>query len=332
MVDEEFPVVKKSNILVRAQWGAKTVWAYRMVAWVASQIKNTDQDFEEYTLDVRALLESTGRRFDAQSRKELQDGIDDAMSHLLHFQYEGDDITVAPFSICKLNSEGILKAQFHPVLKPHYLNLRSHFTKYALMDYLSLKSRYGAALYELLKSYESLGSKTIRLKDLHEKLEVPPTFRRIYAQFKKFVLESAKKDIEEHTSMRFSWKEKRLNGENPRSKVVSLEFLFSSERVSDSILKTMLSKKTHSDADIIQMALDCFQLHYERNEETGLFDEVGDESCPMHDCPRHASLDRIREMTTNPICVHCCLQSGPMCRQRWRAMDIVDDRRHAPEI
>ena len=62
--------------------------------------------------------------------------------------------------------EGCVNIELSQQLRPHLLNLKERFTKYFLRYALALKSTYAVRLYELLKQYEKIGSRTISVEDI----------------------------------------------------------------------------------------------------------------------------------------------------------------------
>ena len=103
----------------------------------------------------------------------------------------------------------------------HYLELKKHFTKYALAEFLALPSTYSQRIYEILRSWDDCDTTDINMEDLHEMLQTPPSMRKNSAEFKRRVLDKAKKDIEEKTTLRFSYEISKKG-----RKAVSVRFSF----------------------------------------------------------------------------------------------------------
>ena len=60
MAERQLPlpgeIVKKSNALARARWSADSVWEPRLVALLASKVKQDDEDFQTYEIPIRELI------------------------------------------------------------------------------------------------------------------------------------------------------------------------------------------------------------------------------------------------------------------------------------
>lgn len=199
-------IVKKSNVLCRARWAVESVFEPRLVALVAARVKVDDEDFHVYDIPVREL---TGPTNDGGAAyKVIHDTAESLMSRVIKIQEEGSR-SFAMYNVfgrCVYDDKTkTISARFDPDLKPHYLALKSKFTKYSLLEFMMLPSVYSQRIFEILKSWTDQPVVTIALSDLHEMLNVPETLRANFAFFRRRVLEKAHKDIIEKTSLRYTW-------------------------------------------------------------------------------------------------------------------------------
>lgn len=199
-------IVKKSNAIARARWQPESIWEPRIVALVASKVRESDEDFQTYKIPVAELL---GVSDENLSGKQYQD-ISRSIAHLgkATIRIEGTKPRnfrqYNIFAMCGYE-DGYLIAGFHPDLKPHFLNLKAQFTAYNLFEYLTLPSAYSQRIFEFLKSWANAPEVVISVVELHELLNTPESFRKDFRQFRTRVLEKAHKDIQEKTSLRFEW-------------------------------------------------------------------------------------------------------------------------------
>ncbi len=201
-------IVKKSNAIARARWQPESIWEPRIVALVASKVRESDEDFQTYKIPVAELL---GVSDENLAGKQYQD-ISRSIAHLgkATIRIEG----IKPrnfrqyniFAMCGYE-DGYLIAGFHPDLKPHFLNLKAQFTAYNLFEYLTLPSAYSQRIFEFLKSWSNAPEVVVSVAELHEMLNTPESFRKDFRQFRTRVLEKAHKDILAHTSLRFEWEQ-----------------------------------------------------------------------------------------------------------------------------
>lgn len=194
--------VKKSNALARARWSPDSIWEPRLVAMLASQIKSGDTDFQTYEIRLVDLL---GKDPGGKDYQEFEKVIDKVMSRVITLRNDDDWKKYTMFSSCEyISKKGILKIGFHPDLKEHYLQL-NQYIKYNLIEFMLLPSIYSQRLFEFLKSWDDRKETIIELKELHEMLDSPKSFKESYKDFRRFVLEKAHKDILKFTNIYYSW-------------------------------------------------------------------------------------------------------------------------------
>jgi len=228
-------IVKKSNALARARWSAESVWEPRLVALLASKVRQDDTDFQVYEVPVGEIMRgSTG----GKDYREIETVVDRVMSRVLTIRDKAGWTKYNVFSRCRYRSEdAILELGFHPDLRPHYLNLQKHFAQYNLLEYLKLPSIYSQKIFEFLKSWDDKPETTIDLQELFEMLEVPSTLQR-YPDFRRFVLNRAHNDIHKLTSLEYEWEPIKKG-----KAVAAIRFVFSGGN------KIIVSKKNKSISD-----------------------------------------------------------------------------------
>ena len=91
---------------------------------------------------------------------------------------------------------------FAPAIIPLITRLEEHFTSYELEQISKLNSGYAIRLYELIIAWRSTGkTPVISYEDLRKKLGVLDHEYKVKADFKKRVLDSSLKQINEHTDI-----------------------------------------------------------------------------------------------------------------------------------
>lgn len=91
---------------------------------------------------------------------------------------------------------------FAPAIIPLITRLEEHFTSYELEQVSKLNSGYAIRLYELIIAWRSTGkTPVINYDDLRKKLGVLDHEYKVKADFKKRVLDSSLKQINEHTDI-----------------------------------------------------------------------------------------------------------------------------------
>mgnify|MGYP002712439172 CR=1 FL=1 len=101
-----------------------------------------------------------------------------------------------------VDNEAVVKLIFAPAIVPLITRLEEHFTKYELQQVSNLSSAYAVRLYEILIAWRSTGkTPLITMYDFRQKIGVLETeYKRMY-DFKKYVLDIALKQVNEHTDI-----------------------------------------------------------------------------------------------------------------------------------
>jgi plasmid replication initiation protein len=209
----ENKLVVQANSLIEASYKLKPS-QQKFLRVMASIINKNDEDFKMYEFKISELIELFEVK-DQSKYKEIPKQTRELMGNVLTFKTDKKIIQVPFLNYCEYElGEGILKVQFHPYLKPFYLYLSKEnpYTKYELKNILPLKSVYSIRIYELLKQFEKIGTRTLAISQLREIFQIKPTEYTRYNDFKRFVLLQAQKEVPLKTDISFEFdeiKEKR---------------------------------------------------------------------------------------------------------------------------
>jgi plasmid replication initiation protein len=105
--------------------------------------------------------------------------------------------------------DGIIELCFDPNLKPFLLKLKERFTAYSLQIAIKFDSAYSIRIYELLKQYENLGTRSISVKELRAFLGISDKEYKKYYDFKRRVILKAYKELKEKADIYFEFEEKK---------------------------------------------------------------------------------------------------------------------------
>lgn len=233
ILTDDKSIIKKSNILARASWSPDSIWESRIVAIVAAQVHKNDKDFYNYKVSVQDLLAAAGKARTGKIYENLDKLTDKAMTRLVKLKEKKKWVKYTLFSRCEYTEgAGDLLVQFHPDLKPHYLDLKKHFTTYSLTEFLSLPSTYSQRIYEILRSWDDCVTTEISTADLHEMLCTPDSMRKNFYEFKRRALEKAHKDITEKTRLKYEWEPIKKG-----RKVVAVRFYMGKKTIANTAAK-----------------------------------------------------------------------------------------------
>ena len=197
-------VVTKANTLIEASYRLN-VSEQRCIALLAGQIHPDDEDFKGYRFkasDIQALMESSNK--DEHARlKELAEGL---MKKTLKLKQPDGWLLVNWVSSAQyFAGRGEIELCFDPKLMPYMLQLKERFTSYKLASITKLRSRYSVRLYELLKQFEALGSRSFELPELRQILCLAEGEYKAWKDFRVWILDSACRELPKRTDLAFSY-------------------------------------------------------------------------------------------------------------------------------
>ena len=222
--------VIKSNALCRARWTPESIVEPRLVALLASKIEQDDEDFKVYDIPISELF--TLRSYGGKDVREVENAVDKAMSRVVTVRDDNTGIMSKSniFYRCLIDpKKGMLTLALHPDVKPHFLQLKAHFAKYNLLEFMMLPSVYSQRIFELLQSWKDQPEFVVSIDDLHEMLATPKSHRENFKAFRTRVLEKARTDIQKRTSLRYTW-EAIKDGR----RIGAIRFILTQKRMSES--------------------------------------------------------------------------------------------------
>lgn len=202
--DSRLQVVVKSNDLVQQTRYNLSLQEQKIILFVISKIKPTDEAFKEYVFDIKELCDVCGITHDKTNftyiKKSLQSIRDKS------FWMKIDDRETVCSWILKPNlypKSSVVGVILDEDLKPFLLQLREHFTSYELGCVLVMQSKYSIRLYEILKSYAYLEEIELSLVKIREQMMI--TKYEKYQDFRRNVLEKAIDEINTYTDLNVSF-------------------------------------------------------------------------------------------------------------------------------
>lgn len=199
-------LIVKHNKIIESKYNMSTT-EIKIIAKLTSLITKDDKNFKEHIFKSDTLLRELN--LGNQNYTALKNTIDKLISKKIRIkQAENKELTTTFLSSCIYcydSGEVILK--YDPELKPYFLQLKTNFTKYHLINILSLKSFYAIRIYELCKQYEKIKERILTIQEIKDMLQIKAKSYDIYNRFKEKVLNVAVKEINEKTDLNLKFKE-----------------------------------------------------------------------------------------------------------------------------
>jgi len=205
---EDYYKVSKSNALIDSVYSLTALEQKVLISVISILNSKEQENFYKYRVSITTLREILGIKR-ANFYTDLKQMTMSILSKPFKYKDKEANTTLqAPwFASCEyIDGEGIVEFEFSPKVKKLLLNLKNEYTSYMLGYAVQLKSKYSIRIYELLKRIESMKTATFYLIELRDMVGVNKQYPK-YAQFKQNVLEVSKKEINQYTDIKFSYKE-----------------------------------------------------------------------------------------------------------------------------
>lgn len=111
-------------------------------------------------------------------------------------------------SIDYIPDDGKIVLFFAPKILPYLSLLKGGFTQYKLKHIGKMTSIYAIRLYELLMQWKATGKREIEIEWLKKQFQIEDKYSAI-KDFKKYVIEPAIKDINEHSNFIVAWEQRK---------------------------------------------------------------------------------------------------------------------------
>lgn len=200
---ERFELVVKSNELLRNTRYTLNTTEQKLLVYIISMIKPDDKEFKEVEINIVEYCRLAGIETNSGN---IYQYIKDQIQVLANKSWwipVNNNKEILFRWIDKASIEkgsGIIRIKLHDNLKPYLLDIRSNFTKYELINVLTLKGKYAIRLYELFKSYLWQGHWEISVDDLKSLLNVADKYKQ-FKEFKRSLLIPAIEEINKYTDL-----------------------------------------------------------------------------------------------------------------------------------
>jgi len=246
------PMVYKSNALIEAAYRL-SVQEQRILLACISQVRRDELVTDEvmYSVTAEEIATRAGVAIES-SYTQLREAALRLKRREVRLTQEpnGKDqkpsimITGWVQTIVYREGEGRVELRFAKDMLPYLTELTKQFTKYSLADVAKMDSTYAIRLYELLMQWDSIGQREIAIDQLRAWFQLEGRYPSI-KDFKKWVLEPAVEQINEHSPLTVNWCQQKTG-----RRVTHLVFDFSQK----STAKPVVKSKKLPDARVAKLA------------------------------------------------------------------------------
>lgn len=206
------PEVVKANALVEAAYRLSLAEQRIILACIAQVRRDAPlTDDMLYSVSVQDMARLSG----SQS-KSLYKELAEATEHLFERRVSIHDrpngagrrtkvmVTRWVQTAFYIKEEGRVELRFSKDMIPYLSQLTEQFTRYALSDVARMNSPHAIRIYELLMQFQNVGAREMPLPWLKQRLGLTTEYP-VFADFRRWVIEVAVKQINAKTSMKVSW-------------------------------------------------------------------------------------------------------------------------------
>ncbi|MBB3105456.1 replication initiation protein [Azomonas macrocytogenes] len=250
------PMVYKSNALIEAAYRL-SLQEQRILLACISQVRRDEVVTDEvlYSVTAADLAQLSGTAIEA-AYSELKTAALRLKRREVRLTEEPNGkgrkpkvmITSWVQTIIYCEGEGRVELRFTKDMLPYLTELTRQFTKYALADVAKMNSAHAIRLYELLMQWDSLGRREIELDQLRDWLQLESRYPSI-KDFKKWVIEPAVAQINEHSPLQVSWSQRKTG-----RRVTHLVFDFGPKKPAK-VSRKSLTKRNDSESNAELAAL-----------------------------------------------------------------------------
>lgn len=212
--EKKMSLVVKDNSLINASFNLELV-EHRLVALAIAEARETETGIscDSYlTIHASKYMEAFGGE-----RQTAYKALKTACDTLFSRQFSYHSLTETGkrklhrsrwiSEIVYIEGEASIQLIFSPAVVPLITRLERDFTSYHTEQISQLSSKYAVRLYELLIAWKSVGKVSFDLEDFRDKIGLGSTEYRPMSNFKKFVLDLAVAQINEHTDITVSYEQ-----------------------------------------------------------------------------------------------------------------------------
>lgn len=181
-----------------------------------ASLDESDEVSKQYHIRVKDIELITGRKWNYQ---QLREGTEDMMSRVFEIQMPQGLRQIVLFTTVQyLDGTGSFYMKINEDARPYFFDLKNNFTLLELKSVLSCTSKHAKRLYSLACQWRGTGGHTYSIGELKEMLGLKDPKGKEKEQYtqigelKKYVLDIAKKQINEQTDIVFDYELLKIRG------------------------------------------------------------------------------------------------------------------------
>lgn len=201
-------VVAKDNRLITKSRYSLTLQQQKILLYLISRIKPTDEIGTVYELPISAFIKVCGYD-NAYYYKAIKGDIKKLRDTSSWIEIEnGKEVLFSWIDTAEINhNSGKIRITFHSTVSPYLFELREKYTQYSLYNVLCLSHKYSIRLYEYLMSMKYKKIFEVPVDELKKRIDAEKY--EAFGNFHSRVLKPAVYDINDYTDINIEYKMKK---------------------------------------------------------------------------------------------------------------------------
>ena len=185
-----------------------TVNEKRLLSTIISFVKPTDTEFQEYEISIKDWAKML--KVSPKGLYQIADEVTTGLMMKIVAIKDPKNLRFKKWHVLETADyeDGILTLRLDKRMNDIFLQLKANknYTHYELMEFVTLTSTHAQRIYELLKQYQHSKhrKRKFEISELKMMLGIENKYSK-FADFRKFVLEVAERQIHEKTTLRYKW-------------------------------------------------------------------------------------------------------------------------------
>lgn len=237
-LDARDSIVVKSNDLIQKSRFKLNLQQQKIILFLVSQLKPTDDDFKEYTFEISDFCRLCGLNSIGGTQYELlKTALKELSDKSMYIMIDKNTEALVRWldDVYFQKDKGLVSVRFDKDMKPYLLHLHENFTKYELIYTLRMKHKATPRLYELLKSYhyDKMKPYTVEfeLDRLRTLLDATKKTYDNFKYFRQYILNPSIDEINEQTDIKIAMQTICI-----KRTIVSVRFTIESQKPIDSFI------------------------------------------------------------------------------------------------
>lgn len=201
--------VIKANELIQQRTHMLSVQEQKIILFMISMLTPGQKEFEYQTFDIIDFCDVCGiDNTSGKNYEHLRKAVQNLSDKSMWVVGRETDTLMRWISNAKIEKgSGKIEIRFDEEMKPYLLELKDRYTQFDLIYTLTMRSKYGVRLYEILKSYERLNEPVVFTIDRFQAI-IGSTYDR-WQDIKRRIIEPAVNELNEVSDLQVSYRYKK---------------------------------------------------------------------------------------------------------------------------